>query len=133
MTDLARTVAAEARAVEEGHHAILEPGGAIRVVSDTEPGKHYRVEFWQGPDGSSIVFRCRPAPGQGPGYRDHGDIVGAAGRLPCKHAALAARRLEREGLARFDPVDGWVLTGPVPRVGHVTATRLPADPMAGLP
>jgi hypothetical protein len=30
--------------------------------------------------------------------------------VPCKHAALAARRLEREGLARWDEdLGGWSL------------------------
>lgn len=131
MTDLTRTIEAEARAVEEGHRAILEPGGAVRVVSDTHPGKAFLVEFWQdGPnaEGSLIVFRCRPWSGPLLFADDHHDTCGKPGRLPCKHAALAARRLEREGLARFGP-DGWVLAAPVPTVEPEPMV----DPLKGLP
>lgn len=103
-----RNVAAEARAVEDGHRSILvtpDLGGPfIKVVSDTNHGKWFRVGAEATTDG--VVFTCQP---HGPrGCRDHGRKVGDAGIVPCKHAALAARRLEREGLAHLDASGRWV-------------------------
>ena len=64
-------LAAEIRAVEEGHNARVMPDGSVLVKAESHPG-NYRV----------IIRPSLP--------------------VPCKHAAVAARRLEREGLARWD-------------------------------
>lgn len=98
---VSRSIRAEARAVEEGHKTRIVEGGAVQVVSDSRPGLHYRVEFIG--VGDLVRFVC-----------DHPIVlelsdqpcVGGDGLLGCKHAALAARRLEREGIAYFDD-DGW--------------------------
>lgn len=54
-----RNLAAEIRAVEEGHRAYVVDGGAIEVVSDTHAGKRYRIEF-RDAGAQGIVFTCRP-------------------------------------------------------------------------
>ena len=83
-------LAAEIRAVEEGHNARVLPDGSILVKAESHPGS-YRVVI-RGIDGGILRFGCSCRSGQ---YR-------TALPVPCKHAALAARRLEREGLARWD-------------------------------
>jgi hypothetical protein len=82
-------LAAEIRAVEEGHNARVMPDGSILVKAESNPGS-YRVTI-RGIDGGILRFGCSCRSGQ---YR-------TALPVPCKHAALAARRLEREGLARW--------------------------------
>lgn len=82
-----QNLAAEARAVEEGHHAFVNDDGSIRVKSHTRPGVTYNVRFAAVGPGSSVMFDCNcPA--------------GLHSRI-CKHTALAARRLEREGLVTW--------------------------------
>jgi hypothetical protein len=83
-------LAAEIRAVEEGHNARVLPDGSILVKAESHPGS-YRVTI-RGIDHGILRFGCDCRSGQ---YR-------TALPVPCKHAALAARRLEREGLARWD-------------------------------
>jgi hypothetical protein len=83
-------LAAEVRAVEEGHNARVLPDGSILVKAESHPGS-YRVTI-RGLDHGILRFGCDCRSGQ---YR-------TALPVPCKHAALAARRLEREGLARWD-------------------------------
>ena len=83
-------LAAEIRAVEEGHNARVMPDGSILVKAESHPGS-YRVTI-RGLDHGVLRFGCDCRSGQ---YR-------TALPVPCKHAALAARRLEREGLARWD-------------------------------
>ncbi len=116
-----RNLAAEVRAVEEGHRARLD-GASIVVTSDTHHGKQFRVSAGSVP-GQPISFTCTPE-GVDAYRNDHGRCTAAPGVCGCKHAALAARRLEREGLAEL--VAGvWVSTA--------TATvAVPADPFAGL-
>jgi hypothetical protein len=89
-------LAAEIRAVEEGHNARVMPDGSILVKAESNPGS-YRVTI-RGIDHGVLRFGCDCRSGQ---YR-------TALPVPCKHAALAARRLEREGLARWDD-GGWRL------------------------
>jgi len=109
--DVSRSIAAEARAVEEGHRAFVQPGGRIRIVSDTIPDRHYHVAYVG--RGGLVEFCC-----------DHPIVAGWSdqpcmtrpGLTNCKHSALAARRLEREGLARWD--NGWYLTE---RAEHLAA------------
>jgi hypothetical protein len=82
-------LAAEIRAVEEGHNARVLPDGSILVKAESHPGS-YRVVLRGIADGV-LWFGCSCRSGE---YR-------ASLPVPCKHAALAARRLEREGLARW--------------------------------
>jgi hypothetical protein len=83
-------LAAEIRAVEEGHNARVLPDGTILVKAESRPGS-YRVTI-RGIDDGLLRFGCSCRSGE---YR--GTLP-----VPCKHAAVAARRLEREGLARWD-------------------------------
>jgi hypothetical protein len=83
-------LAAEIRAVEEGHNARVLPDGSILVKAESNPGS-YRVYLRRVADGL-LWFGCSCRSGQ---YR-------TALPVPCKHAAVAARRLEREGLARWE-------------------------------
>jgi hypothetical protein len=82
-------LAAEVRAVEEGHLARVLPDGSILVKADSRPGS-YLVRIRSVRDGV-VGFACTCPSGT---YR-------ADRPIPCKHAALAGRRLEREGLASF--------------------------------
>jgi hypothetical protein len=83
-------LAAEIRAVEEGHNARVLADGSVLVKAESNPGS-YRVTI-RGIDDGVLRFGCSCRSGE---YR-------SALPVPCKHAALAARRLEREGLARWD-------------------------------
>jgi hypothetical protein len=83
-------LAAEIRAVEEGHNARVLPDGSILVKAESNPGS-YRVSI-RGIDDGVLWFGCSCPSGE---HRTSMPV-------PCKHAALAARRLEREGLARWD-------------------------------
>jgi hypothetical protein len=87
-------LAAEARAIEGGHRARALPDGSLLVKADSRGGS-YRVRV-AGVERGLVVFRCDCPSGD---YRAHLPV-------PCKHAALAARRLEREGLARWAD-GGW--------------------------
>jgi hypothetical protein len=83
-------LAAEIRAVEEGHNARVLPDGSVLVKAESHPGS-YRVAL-RGIDDGTLWFACSCRSGE---YRTSLPV-------PCKHAAVAARRLEREGLARWD-------------------------------
>ena len=83
-------LAAEIRAVEEGHNARVLADGSVLVKAESNPDS-YRVTIG-GIDGGVLRFGCSCRSGE---YR-------SALPVPCKHAALAARRLEREGLARWE-------------------------------
>jgi hypothetical protein len=83
-------LAAEIRAVEEGHNARVLPDGSVLVKAESQPGS-YRVVL-RGIIGGVLRFGCSCRSGE---YR-------ASLPVPCKHAAVAARRLEREGLARWE-------------------------------
>lgn len=115
-TPAERNLAAEVRAVEEGHRALLNgripvalPASFCNVVSDTKPGKRYQVRASASPAGP-IIFTCEPQ-GRHAYEDDHLGLTGEPGIVCCKHAAVAARRLEREGLARLDATTGcWVDT-----------------------
>lgn len=113
-----RNLDAEARAVEEGHNAIVQPGGWVKVKSDTFEGKFYRVDFSAAFADDPIYFVCQPL-GRKAFEEDHLVVSLEPGVVGCKHAARAARRLEREGLAQFDG-ERWRTTAKVlpPRCGH---------------
>ncbi len=83
-------LAAEIRAVEEGHNARVLPDGSILVKAESRPGS-YRVSIRAVADGV-LRFGCTCPSG----------VHRASLPVPCKHAALAGRRLEREGLARWE-------------------------------
>lgn len=107
------TLRAEARAVEEGHRAIALEGDRFRVVSDTYFDVDYTVDPKAVP-GHPLTLRCSCPAG-----------VKRVGRpVPCKHAALVARRLEREGLVEWR--HGLWYVADAPPVADV------ADPFEGL-
>jgi hypothetical protein len=128
MGALQRTIAAEARAIEEGHRAFIH-GDAIRVVSDTTPGLAWLVTIPPTRPGEPLRFTCRP---ETPdlALNAHRDLHGAPGALPCKHAGVAARRLERHGLAAFVAPWGWVAGDDAPQPVDTAAD---VDPFAGFP
>ena len=129
-TPAQRNLEAEVRAVEEGHHALLlrdQRGAYLRVVSDTVPGKEFRVRAYAPQPGDQLMFECEPH-GVEAGVNDHKFRSAPAGIAGCKHAALAARRLERAGIATF--ANGrWYATQ---TVGYERIEAGPADPFAGL-
>lgn len=134
LTVAERNVSAEARAAEAGHRARVQPGGWVKVTSDThgDLGKWYRVEFVGHIDGL-VEFACRP---EGPNaYQDdHLAASASPGSVPCMHAALAARRLEREGLATYDGHGRWSLSlAAVESMLAVVRDRTPDDLLEGLP
>jgi hypothetical protein len=92
----AYAIACEARGLREGHRARVVDDGSLLVKASSGDGS-YRVRVAGIRDGL-LVLRCTCPSGD---YR-------ARLPVPCKHAALAARRLEREGLARWDEdLGGW--------------------------
>jgi SWIM zinc finger len=92
----AYTIACEARGLREGHRARALDDGSLLVKASSGDGS-YRVRVAGVRDGL-LVLRCDCPSGD---YR-------ARLPVPCKHAALAARRLEREGRARWDEdLGGW--------------------------
>lgn len=94
-TPTQRTIDAEVRAVEEGHHARLGGGGKrFLVKSDTKLDTTYRVGVQL--VAGVVVFECDHISYWAPGEPPQRTFV------PCKHGALCARRLEREGMLRWD-------------------------------
>jgi SWIM zinc finger len=92
----AYAIACEARGLREGHRARVVDDGSLLVKASSGDGS-YRVRVAGVRDGL-LVLRCTCPSGD---YR-------ARLPVPCKHAALAARRLEREGLVRWDEdLGGW--------------------------
>jgi hypothetical protein len=82
-------LAAEIRAVEGGHNARVLPDGSVLVKSDSQPGS-YRVSIRGVRDGTLLLGCTCPS-----------GLYRASFPVPCKHAALAGRRLEREGIAHW--------------------------------
>lgn len=83
-------LAAEIRAVESGHNARVLPDGSLLVKSDSRPGSH---RVWvRGVRDGTVLLGCTCDSGT------HRSSL----PVPCKHAALAGRRLERESLASWD-------------------------------
>lgn len=132
-TTAERNLAAEARAVEAGHHARVQEGGWVKVSSDSFAGKWYEVIFVTHIDGL-ITFTCRPH-GRAAYKEDHlYASSGRPGQVSCMHAALAARRLEREGLAELDRHGRWVATEKAMEVVRAKlAAMMPEDPFEGFP
>ena len=82
-------LAAEIRAIESGHNARVLPDGSILVKSDSQPGSH---RVWiRGISDDTVLLGCTCRSGTHRTYLP----------VPCKHAAVGGRRLEREGLARW--------------------------------
>lgn len=99
-----RNLAAEVRAVEEGHHARLMADGHYRIPSDVDDGLWYAVTFHCPPYGGPIWFSCDPVNNHGVYVEaNHRHRTAEPGVTCCKHAALVARRLERDNpLVRWD-------------------------------
>lgn len=112
-----RNLAAEVRAVEAGHVAVVHRSGeaawqtSYHVVSDTYRDKRYEVVLstrpWEAGEPLSLI--CTPRGRMA--YADDHLMTGSPepGVVPCMHAAVVARRLEREGLATFDGAR-WLAT-----------------------
>lgn len=126
LTSEQANLAAEVRATEEGHHAWIT-SGAMRVISDTTPGLWWNVTAAATHPGAGIVFHCCAE--NGDPTVGHGNRWSRRpGRVTCKHAALSARRLEREGLAVW--CHGlWIATEKAAVVGPVVG---PVDPFERL-
>jgi hypothetical protein len=104
----AYAIACEARGLREGHRARALGDGSLLVKASSGAGS-YRVRVAGVRDGL-LVLRCDCPSGD---YR-------ARLAVPCKHAALAARRLEREGLVRWDEdLGGWSPRRPAVRARAV--------------
>jgi len=108
MTDAAvLRLAAEARAVEQGHVARTDGPRDYLVRSDTIEGS-WRVE-WR-PLSDWILFACTCPAGVNHTF--------------CKHVALVGRRLERDAIAVWR--DGWWW------LCHPAQHPVPSDPFEGL-
>lgn len=127
-----RTIEAEARAIEEGHRAVLDlQNGGLVIVSDELDDVAYRVGA-VGYSCGTVTFDCQPIDRRTrlPITATHGHLGGAPGCTACKHAALAARRLEREGFVVWTD-DGWQIA---PEYRQLLADRdRVADPFATFP
>lgn len=97
MIDRTYGLRCEVRAVEEGHRAFVKPGGSIKVVSESTPGLSYEVVFAARVTGV-IEFGCTCPSG----------VNRPEKFVPCKHAALAGRRLERQKIAVWRDQNWWV-------------------------
>lgn len=108
----ARNVGAECRFVEEGHRVYLVDDHA-EVRADSLDRVRYEVRAWG--VGDLVVFSCTCAGG-------HRGRQVPRGVTPCKHAAGLARRLERNGIARWIATDGrWHVTALARELGMVHA------------
>lgn len=104
-------LAAEARAVEEGHHARWDDQRRLFLVKSDSSDRDYEITV-------RAIVPARPCVSP---WLSFGCTCPAAQRgrhrsepVPCKHAALVARRLEREGLAAWDGSTApWVPLGPL--------------------
>ncbi len=117
-------LAAEVRAVESGHNARVLPDGSVLVKSDSEPGSH---RVWiRGVRDGTVLLGCTCRSGT---HR-------ASLPVPCKHAALAGRRLERERLASWHDGTWRLREGAQVRglrllLATTAGRRFPARPHAG--
>lgn len=100
-----RNLAAEVRAVEEGHKVRIDHArGVFLVRSDSGP-RTYALTA-QGQDGVVVVSCDCPA-----GVRTQVP----RGQVPCKHAALICQRLGRAGLVMLDDFGKWLITAKAAR------------------
>ena len=114
----AYALAAELRAIEDGHRALAQPDGSILVKAESAerrragPGvpPRYRVRV-EGVEDGLVVLSCTCRSG----------FHRARLPIPCKHAALAARRLQREGFLRWE--QGWRSREPLPIPGVAAPER----------
>jgi hypothetical protein len=117
-------LAAEVRAIESGHNARVLPDGSVLVKSDSEPGSH---RVWiRGVRDGTVLLGCTCRSGT------HRTSL----PVPCKHAALAGRRLERERLASwYDGTwrlrEGAQVRGLRLLLATTAGRRFPARPHAG--
>lgn len=129
--DVPKNLRHEHDGIAEGHHAFLD-GPRVKVVSDTYPDLYYLVSALGAVSGP-IVFACqthRRRTNEPCDETHRRSVSPTPGVVPCKHAAIAARRLEREGLAVYE--DGLWLVSPAVEYA-VAADGEIDDPFAGFP
>lgn len=109
MTTVESALAAEVRAVEEGHRARWDDSRrCYSVKSETDPLRSYDLCV------EAVIpatFPIRPIFLRFDCSCPAGEHADGMRPVPCKHAALVARRLERERLARWDGAYGWLARG----------------------
>lgn len=103
-------IAAEARAVEHGAHAIAQEDGSFRVRSATR-NRSWRVEVavlpWGGRHALKLSCECES------GSARPGSLVA------CWHGALVGRRLERTGWATWESGFWWATRQALERAGII--------------
>lgn len=127
-SNVLKAIEAEARAVTEGHHARFDADRGVYLVKSDSGPRTYEVSvstiFGATPELAVIRFSCTcPA-----GTRGRGDKP-----VPCKHAALVARRLEREGWATWDgQATPWRPAGALAAACEARRPSADSDPFDGL-
>lgn len=110
---------AEVRAIEEGHRARATHEADVYLVKSDTSDKSYRVTYTVlGYLEDMLHFHCDCKSGQN---RQHLPI-------PCKHATLIGRRLEREGRAVWSDGMFYALN-----YVHDWVPAQPSDAFSGLP
>lgn len=108
MADLPYATRAEVRGVESERKAWKIDESTYEVLSESRHGVRYRVLRSGRQPGAWIILTCSCPAGQHAQARREG----AARMVPCKHAALVGRRLEREGQAVWDTsLKFWTVPG----------------------
>lgn len=116
-------IAAEARAVEQGAHAVSQPDGSFRVRSATRPGVSYRVTAALMPWAGRFAFKfaCECVSG----------TARPSELVPCWHAALVGRRVERIGWATWEHGHWWATDAALESVGILTRTPAQVHKIGG--
>jgi hypothetical protein len=116
-----RTLDAEVRAVEEGHHARLTGDGRRFSVKSDVADWTYHVRIVA--VGGTVVFECDHV------RRFDADAQPERTFVPCKHGALCARRLARQGILRWES-GRWL---PTAQALAGAGSSQSGDPFDGLP
>mgnify|MGYP001586745115 FL=1 len=123
--DAWRSLFAEARAVESGQHARWsDDRQCFLVVSESEPGTNREVTVLGVKVGVRVYLRmsCSCPAGR------RGRAI-TYGMTACRHAALVARRLQREGLARYgEDNNRWYAAGTLHTAAIVALGEFTDDP-----
>lgn len=97
---IAYALRAEDRSLRQGCQADGHPDdGTYTVPSTSVPDVTYQCEASVDDTGTLWVGCSCPSGEHRPGHP-----------IPCKHGATVARRLEVDGLVKWDDIRGWTLT-----------------------